>query len=380
MSENTSNNEPPPTPLQPTAAPSQDAAQVPPPPPPGPPPWWAYPPRRRSTARRVFRLIFTLIFISSIVLNLYLIVAVTAEIDRPFEKAIISDGAEDQIIAVYDVKGIINNKVASQFAGFCAEIKNDKNVKAVILRIDSHGGGVGASDRIYSLIKGLKEAGKKIVVSMGGVAASGGYYISAPAHEIVAEPTTITGSVGVIMGWLVIKDTLNKIGAEAVVIKSSNARGWKDEVSPFRKPDDRQLAHLREILDETQGRFEYVVKEGRAGKLKTNKVTYPLAIGKGEDEDAKEVWHTEIEPFNGKVYLAKEALQLGLIDAIGYEELAFDRAKALAGLSKPKVVRYVRRKGLFERLMGPTPRGLKLDVNTLDELQAPRIMMIWKVQ
>ncbi|GAG23123.1 unnamed protein product, partial [marine sediment metagenome] len=255
------------------------------------------------------------------------------------------------------------------------EVSRDQNVKAVVLRVNSPGGGVAHSDQIYSLVKKLREVGgKKVVASMGGIAASGGYYVCAPADAIVAEPTTITGSIGVIMGWMVVKGTLDRIGMETVMLKSSNARGWKDEISPFKQPDERQKRHLRKILDTMQARFEKVVKEGRGQRLKTNRVSYTVRTGQGEE--AREVKITETEPLNGKVYMPDEALAFGLIDKIGYQEVAIDRAADLARLTNPNVVVYRRAKGLLvELLEAKSASTVRLDASLLDRLQTPRILM-----
>lgn len=314
----------------------------------------------------------------SILMNFYLIAVLAASLDGKFSTTTIREGQEDQTIAVYAVEGIIDAEAAEHFARFYAEIKGD-DVKAVVLRVDSPGGGVTSSDQIHHLIGKLRKDGKKVVVSMGGVAASGGYYISAGADEIIAEPTTITGSIGAIMGWLVIRGTLEKIGMETVMIKSSNARGWKDEISSFKLPDPRQRKHLQEILDKIQVKFEDVVRTGRGSRLKTREATYALEVGEGDE--AREVTVTETEPLNGKIYLAEESKELGLIDGIGYLTEATDRAAALAGLTDAKVVRYEIRRGLLAELVGAkSSRGLELNIKSLDEFQTPRIMLIWKAE
>ena len=342
--------------------------------------YYAPPPRRSSFARMIFRVLAGFIFLMSIVINIYLAAALVVQIEAPFTYSTIRPGKEAQTIAVYEIKGVLDGKAAAHMQRFCKEVMNDKNVKAVVLRVDSPGGSVGASDQMYKMVHQLKTKGlKKVVVSMGAVAASGGYYISAAAHEIVAEPTTVTGSIGVLMNWLVVKGTMDKLGVESMLLKSTGARGWKDEISPFRKPDERQRKHLQAILDKLQDRFETVVRLGRGVRLKERKVTYPIRVGTGED--ARTVQHTEIEPLNGKVYLPDEAKEFGLIDRKGYLSDAIDRAKALADLDEPRVIRYKRRKKLMEELLGVEgPAGLKLDAAVLDRLQTPRLLMLWKVE
>ena len=264
-----------------------------------------------------------------------------------------------------------------QFEEFHREIIRDHRVKAVLLRVDSPGGAVAASDQIHSLVVDLKKHGKKVVVSMGAMATSGAYYISAPADRIVAEETTVTGSIGVVMGWMVLRGTLEKIGVESVIIKSHDAEGWKDEISPFRQPDPRQRAHLQTILDDMQKRFEHVVRDGRGEKLMTRVERYTVKVGEGET--AREEQRTDLEPFNGKVYLSGEAKELGLIDEIGYMDHAIDLARQLAAAPRAKVVVYRTYRSFLQRMLeARSGQSLQLDTRLLDRLQSPQIMLMWK--
>jgi len=372
----------------PPDAPAAPRSASPPPPPPSsqaPPPWWT-PPKKSSFGKRIFLGLFISLFVLSIVMNGYLLVLLSAYLDSAMVQSVVKHGDEKQTIAVYHVTGVIDGQAATRFTSFYNEIAGDQNVKAVVLRVNSPGGGMSSSDQIYAMVKAIKSQGKPVVVSMGGLAASGGYYISAPADEIIAEPTTLTGSIGVILGWMVVEGTLEKIGVDVVVMKSSRAEGWKDTPSSFRKLDARQREYLQKLLDQMQQRFESVVIEGRGiagegGKISVADVTYPITVGEGKD--AKQVEHAEQSPFNGKIYTADEAKEIGLIDDIGYEQKAFDRAAALAGLQKPNVVSYRERQGLLTRLLrgDGAPRSTwDISPQTLDRWQAPRLMMLWKVQ
>jgi protease-4 len=141
-------------------------------------------------------------------------------------------------------------------------------------------------------------------------------------------------------------------------------------------PQDYQLQHIQGVLDEMQARFEDVVKTGRGNKLKTRAETVRVV-----DKDGKVVAHENTEPFNGKIYLASKAKELGLIDQIGYEDAAIDRAAQLASLTQPKVVRYARRKTFMEALMdGKSDASFKIDAKFIDQLQTPRFMMLWKAE
>ncbi len=344
---------------------------------PPPPPYWAHPPHKASLCRRIFVRIGAVILIISVLMNLYLIGFVAAQMESGFDTNVIRQGEVKQTVAIYNVNGVIDSKAADRFARFAGKISGDKDVKAVVIRVNSPGGGVSASDQIHHQIAQLKDKGKTVVISMGAVAASGGYYISAGADEIVAEPTTITGSIGAIMGWLVVRGTLEKIGIETVMIKSSHAQGWKDEISSLQLPDERQRKHLQSILDNIQDTFEGVVRKGRGAKLNTRESSYSMRVGL--NDETREIDITETEPLNGKIYLADEAMELGLIDSKGYLGDAVDKAAELAGLGKPHVVRYRVRTGLLSQLVGNRrSTAMELGVDVIDRLQTPRIMLMWK--
>lgn len=354
-------------------------AQPPPYSPQGQPVQYVAMPPRRSFLRRFFFTLLVLAFIFSVLLNLGLAVILAgSHIEGKLSRKTLTRGDENSVVAVYHVTGVIGAPAAQQFQTFTREVVSDSKVKAVVLRVDSPGGGIAASDEIWSMVGKLKEHGKKVVVSMGGVAASGGYYISAGADRIFAEETTITGSIGVIMAWLVLERGLDKLGIDPLVLKSTHAEGWKDELSSLKSPDDRQKAHLREVLDTMQARFEKIVKDGRGAKLKlTNKAytaTMPAAGG-----GVRTVEITETEPLNGKIYMGAEAKALGLVDDIGYMDQAIDAAKKLASLTNPSVIQFERRQSLIEKMVeGQAAAGIKIDSSTLDELTTPRVMVLWQ--
>jgi len=384
--------EPSPT-LQPIAEPA--APEPPPavPPPAGPPPGGpalppqqprpAYrPPRKSGGVWKVLLLVLLLLaLVGSVVLNLVLLAGLAAGFDMPtgsMQTTALESGSADEQIAVYGVGSVLDSRAVAQFRSFYKAVAGNPNVQAVVLRVSSPGGGVTASDQICEMVKSLKARGKKVVVSMGSVAASGGYYISAPADEIYAEPTTVTGSIGVIAWWVALGGTLDKIGAEPVVVKSSHAEPWKDAWGGFETPHDYQRKHIQDVLDQMQKRFEQVVSAGRGNRLspRSNEVTIPA---RDEGEPGRTV--TETEPFNGKIYLADDAVDLGLVDKIGYQKDALDAAARLAGLTDRKVVRYSRRASLMEQLLqSRSEPSLTLDADLLDKVQTPRFMMIWKAE
>ena len=335
------------------------------------------PPKKRSLFAKFCSAIGVSVFLLSLVMNIYLLLALAALSGKKFDEKTITDGSDDQIVAVYNITGVINDESAAEFKTFYKSVKDNKNVKAVVLRVDSPGGTVSASDAIYHKILTLKDAGKIVVVSMGGVAASGGYYISAPADEIYAEHTTITGSIGVIAQVPNVEGTLNKIGMSVLVIKSSNASAWKDQLSAFRKPKSYEIKNVLNILNKMQDRFEFVVSKGRGDRLKPTDEPYDVEVT--QDGKTKTVKKFTKAPFNGNIYIGPKAVELGLVDKIGYLTNACDGAAELAKLSKPKVVQYSKHKSAFEKIMSSKGPDLNISADTLDKIQTPRMLMLWKI-
>ena len=346
-------------------------------PPPPPPAWQPQPRRRRSLWKRLLIVGVVLLFIllaAGVVIHTVKSKIGQLTVGDKMDVVVLQPGRNDQVVAVYEVFGVIDSKQAGRVRLFCDQVSGNPNVKAVVLRISSPGGGISACDRIHKMLLDLKADGKTLVVSMGSVAASGGYYISAPAECIYAEPTTITGSIGVLGSWIVIKGTLEKYGAKAVIVRSTKTRAWKAAPNFLEDPADYQIESVRKLLDVMQERFEKVVRDGRGVKLTTTTAekTYTGA-------DGKEFTVTETVPFNGNIYTADEAVDIGLIDEVGYLDEAIDSASRLAGLSEPKVVQYFMRKSLFEQLAA-AKAGPIVDLDVLDEIQTPKLMMIWKVE
>lgn len=237
------------------------------------------------------------------------------------------DGANK--IALLPVRGIISDEpsqgVLSSKPSMVQEIvsqlklvERDKAVKAVVLQIDSPGGGTTASDILYHEITAFKERTKiKVVAAMLDLAASGGYYVALPADRIVAHPTTVTGSVGAIFFQPKVHGLLDKIGVDVEVSKSGPD---KDMGSPFRPSTPEERARLQKLIQVMGDRFLSLVVENRH-------LTPEVAAQVGR----------------AAVYTAPEALQLGLVDEIGYLPQALDAAKKLAGLpADAEVVAYRR--------------------------------------
>lgn len=195
----------------------------------------------------------------------------------------------------------------------------DKSIKAIILRIDSPGGGVGASQEIYREIERTRGI-KKVIVSMGGVTASGGYYIASAADKIVANPGTITGSIGVIMQYYQYRDLAQKIGVKLEVIKSGE---FKDIGNPDRELTEKDREILNAVISDIQTQFVDDVAKGR--KLPAEKVR---------------------EIADGRIFTGSMAKELGLVDQLGNFEDAVTVAKELAGIEGEVSLVYPERKKL----------------------------------
>ena len=191
---------------------------------------------------------------------------------------------------------------------------NDQGLKAVVLRIDSPGGSPAASQELNNQLKRLRESGKKVVVSCGDTAASGGYYVAVAADKIVADPSTLTGSIGVISTVPNLQDLYGKIGYKEQVFKSGP---HKDMLSPSRPITPEEAAIMQGIIDDTYGQFVQAVAQGR---------NLP------EDQVRKLA--------DGRVYTGAQAKQLGLVDELGGLHEAVALAGRLAGIASPQAVTY----------------------------------------
>ncbi len=237
-------------------------------------------------------------------------------------------------VGVVEVKGIITN--ARSVVKQLKEFRKDESVKAIVLRIDSPGGGVAPSQEIYNEVAKTVLI-KKVVASMGSVAASGGYYIAAGADHIMANPGTITGSIGVIMEFANVADIMNKIGLGAEIIKSGP---YKDIGSPLRKMTPEERALLQEFIDNVHRQFVEAVVRGR--KMDIEKI----------DSIA-----------DGRIFSGEQAKKFGLIDGLGGLEDAIATAAKLGGIKGEPVVVYPKKKrfSLLEYLLGRSVEDL-LDI------------------
>ncbi|NWF92007.1 MAG: signal peptide peptidase SppA [Syntrophaceae bacterium] len=226
-------------------------------------------------------------------------------------------------IAVVEIKGVITQ--SSAVLEEISQYQEDESVKAIVLRIDSPGGGVGPAQEIYREILKVKEK-KKVVTSMGSVAASGGYYIASASDLIFANPGTITGSIGVLMEFTNIEELLKKIGVKGIVVKSGQ---HKDIGSPFREMTPEEKRVIQGVIDNVHQQFVRAVVEGR--RMDHGKV---------------------MEIADGRILTGEQAKQLGLVDQLGNLQDAIDTTAKLVGIEgRPNIIYPRKRFSVWELLL-----------------------------
>jgi protease IV len=276
------------------------------------------------------------------------------------EEIVSGEGADR--IAIITVSGVIGapadpfstqlsqNELLSQIR----QAREDPLVKAVVLRVDSPGGGVVASSELHAALAELSAGDKPLVVSMGSTAASGGYYIATPADTIYANADTFTGSLGVILTLTNFEEAFDTLGIRTYVYKSG---ALKDIGSPTREPTAEEEAVLQTVVDQAYQGFVDVIVAGRG---------LPRA----------EV----LRLADGRIYTGQQALELGLIDAIGNLDDAIDGARDLAGLDRATVVRYTPAASLRALLAGrlqPAPPVDPLGVHRILDGRTPLLEYRW---
>jgi len=281
---------------------------------------------------RGIRVFYILLFIAGMMIHgcMFPTVKLFTDASDPLQEYVIEGDADEKVLVV-PVYGIISDipeknlilSEPSMVQDVVSQLKlaeADPDVKAVLFKIDSPGGSVTASDLLYHEIKSFKErTGKKVTAVIMNVAASGGYYIALPADWIMAHPTSITGSVGVIFLHPRFYELMDKIG---VGVAASTSGENKDMGSPFRKATDAEDAIFQSLTDSLGRRFVDLVIAHRHLK--------PDAVA---------------DVSTARIYLASEALALGLIDEIGYINNAVAHTKSLAGMDEnSRVVVYRREK------------------------------------
>ncbi|MFA7464892.1 MAG: signal peptide peptidase SppA [Syntrophales bacterium] len=250
---------------------------------------------------------------------------------QPMQEKVL-EGQGDAKILLVEVSGVISEQEKQKKMGFTEDVslvaqikeelqkaEKDKAISGILLKIDSPGGTVTASDMIYhELIKFKKRTGKHITACIMGLGTSGGYYIACAADEIIAHPTALTGSIGVIAMKMNVHGLMEKIGIRNETFKSGDK---KDILSPFRATSPEEFQIMQTIINQLHKRFVDVIADGRNGTLKRN------AVEKLAD---------------GRIYTADQALENKLIDKVGYLDDAIAHIKNKLNLKEAKIIVYLR--------------------------------------
>ncbi|MEK6526584.1 MAG: signal peptide peptidase SppA [Nitrospirota bacterium] len=287
----------------------------------------------------------------------------------PLEEKQLSGSGADKVLLI-ELSGLISSherdglleqpNLVAQMKEELTRADKDSNVKALVLRINSPGGTVTASDVLYHELRVFKEKRKiPVVASIMDVGASGGYYVAAAADKIIAHPSSVTGSLGVIMLTVNARGLLEKIGLEATAVASGPK---KDMGSPFRAMTEEERAIFQGVIDSFYQRFLSVVQEGRRN-LTTDEIR-KLA--------------------DGRIYSGEQAKALGLVDSVGYLDDAIELAKRQAGLTDARVVVYRRpgeyRHNIYSQLLGGGSGWTALsglDLMSLVRGGTPQFMYLW---
>jgi protease-4 len=268
------------------------------------------------------------------------------------EVVLVQSKAKEKILII-DISGIIGMTVKPSMLNRESDIVSrvyyrlqkaaeDKRIKGIILRLDTPGGEVTASDILFNEVRNFRErTGLPVVSLMMGVAASGGYYIAAASDYIIAHPSTITGSIGVISLFPNLEELFAKIGIEVNVIKSGK---MKDSGSAFRDMTTDDKAVFQAVVDELYQKFLNAVIRGRGGALSLEELR-PIA--------------------DGRIYTAQQALKLKLIDEIGYFDRALAKVKSLAHISDAQVITFTHYPKKKTNIYAQSPDNAKL-IDTRD--------------
>lgn len=276
----------------------------------------------------------------------------------PLQERVIESGGPGKILLI-DISGVIDDKEHFNLFGMQTKARltarireeldmatKDRRVKALILRINSPGGEVTTTDIIFHEIKEFKKRKDiPIIAELMGVAASGGYYIAAAADEIIAHPTTITGAIGVVAYRINASGLLEKIGIVDETVKSG---AMKDMGSPLRPTTREERALLQGLIDNLFERFKFVVTKSRG-----------LEEAQAEGLDTGKI-------FDGRVFTSKEALELNLIDSIGYLDDAIKMAEIKAGITGAAVISYSRPGSYRNNIYSGTGMNVRAEFNVLN--------------
>ena len=373
---------------------SFDSPGAPPPPVSPPPPIITPPPSpksRKGLGWMIFAIILLVLLLVSLLGNFTQFIShalsfnrgftpgITREVGPRLEECLLKDNDADDKIAVVRVDGIITSSIVDQAGNNLVDVikaqlnraKKDKHVKAVILKVDSPGGEVLASDEINKAIKKFQDtSGKPVICSMGSLAASGGYYISAPCRWIVADELTLTASIGVIIETLNYRTLMNKVGVEPVVYKSGK---FKDMLSGMRSTNEippEEHAMVQDLITQTYQQFTNVVATGRGAAHGLNKT------------EGRALTRNWADYADGRVLSGADALKYGFVDQLGDFDDAVKTADKIAKIPNANLIEYRERYDItdFLSLLGQSSKtqDIKLDLGVdIPKLRLGELYFLW---
>jgi protease-4 len=319
-------------------------------------------------ARAIFTALAIMILTASVSLNFYLLVFQGVIGGGSVSKHVINEGDAANTIAIIEIEGVIDAAASDHFAETLKHVQADSSVKALVIKMNTPGGTVTASDEIYSRILRLrKDQNIPVYVSMREMATSGGYFVACAADRVFAEQTTWTGNIGVLIPRISLVKLGEKYGIEDATVVSTGSN-FKHVGSMWKQDTAEQQVYLQGLADEAAAVFKNVVMQGRKMDAAT--------VSKVAD---------------GQVYTGSKALALKLVDDIGTLDDALAAAAKHLGLTGPQIVQYSLRPSFFDALAGGNRQGNdlfgiksgNLDVSVDSELikqlgGAGRPMYLWQ--
>ena len=312
---------------------------------------------KRSFLGRVFGFFSKLVSFAICAMIFFSVIAIVAMVSGNLHPVIIKDGDPLNQIAIIELNGVIDMENAAKMKNMLKEAGRNQQIKGIIISVNCPGGMVAPSDMIAHDIELLKQrTGKPVFVSVQQLSASGAYWATAACDKIYAQTESMVGSIGVIYNNMVVKDTLDKIGISPIVIKSSRSP-MKDVGSMFRMPTEEEVAEIQSDIDKTHDRFIEKVAKGRE-MLKADVIACAT----------------------GEVFDGPEALDKGLIDAIGFlEDDVINALSKEIGVIDPQVIKLQPVPSVRAVLTGAEAQAKKLDIHQqfIDIATMPKIQAIY---
>lgn len=280
---------------------------------------------QKNSGRWFWGIFISLLVMSLLFVGLSLIMFSMALVktgDKNFDYEEVRSGKGKIAVVELDFTIIDSAPIVRQFKKY----REDNSIKAIVLHVNSPGGGVAASQEMYEEVKKTRDSGKPVIVSFGSIAASGGYYVACGGNLIVSNPGTLTGSIGVIISFVNFKELSEKIGIKDVTIKSGEL---KDSGNPLRDVNEKDRAYFQEIVDDSYEQFLDVVSKER----------------KIDKEELRVI-------ASGRVYTGKQAKENKLVDSLGTFEDAIRIAGQLAKIEgEPAIIKEKRRNNIFDYII-----------------------------